>query len=624
MPMLAEDTADESLRLKALQAQLGELQAASAVAQEQLQSALAERTSLLLAAQAILGANDRDEICREFIVRMNSLICADSTMLYLVDHQRQTVLNSYFYRRAEAADWQLNEGLEYAELMAGISGRVLRSGEPILSVSPDDSVEPPETMWRRLQSESGSLIVIPLITTTGVIGTVTAHNRRNQRIFTPRDVELLMTLARQAAAAIQRAQLIDEIKRQHDHLEELVAQRTAALSIAKEAAEAANRAKSTFLTNMSHELRTPMNAIMGLTDIVMRRATDPAQIDRLTKVRRTSQHLLAVINDILDISRIEAERFVLEEAPFKLAELLVNLVGMISQKAVEKGLRFQLDFAPEAADFLLLGDRLRLSQILLNLTNNAIKFTEQGSVVLRVRIVEETSADVALCFEVQDSGIGIAAEDQARIFSAFEQADSSLTRKYSGTGLGLAISRRLARLMGGDIGVDSAPGAGSCFRLTVRLKKARHTQAMALAETAAEDAEAIIRVTCSGRRVLVVADDEIVREITRAQIEGAELIVDVAQNAVEAIAKARQSVYLAIFMDVGAPSLNELEVVSRMRQSGSESCPVIAIMTADAFADDEERCLMAGVNDFLSKPFSTNELFATLLRVLQRSGYLLA
>ncbi len=270
----------------------------------------------------------------------------------------------------------------------------------------------------------------------------------------------------------ERVQAQAELEKYRHHLEELVADRTTALSIAKEAAEAANRAKSTFLANMSHELRTPMNGIMGMTDVALRRATDPKQIDWLQKSQASAQRLLAVINDILDISKIEAERLNLDRYDFAPHEVLAKLGDLHGQNARGKGLAFDIDIAPALAAQTLRGDALRFGQILNNLIDNAIKFTSRGSVAVHVTASEESPADVLLRCEVRDTGIGIAAEDQARLFTAFEQADGSMTRKHGGTGLGLAISKRLAGMMGGAIGVVSQAGVGSTFWFTARLDKA--------------------------------------------------------------------------------------------------------------------------------------------------------
>jgi PAS domain S-box-containing protein len=269
----------------------------------------------------------------------------------------------------------------------------------------------------------------------------------------------------------ERKQIEIELEIYREHLERIVDERTDALSIAKEAAEAANRAKSVFLANMSHELRTPMNAIMGMTDLAKRKATDPKQADQLEKVLIAAKKLLAIINDILDISRIEAEQLTLECVDFALDRVLNDLSEATRQSALDKGLSFSIDIAPELARLPLQGDPVRLGQILLNLTSNAIKFTAAGSVALRVFVVRESDESVLLRVEIADTGIGIAAADQGRLFTAFEQVDGSSTRKYGGTGLGLVICKRLAQAMGGDVGVISETGLGCTFWLTARLKK---------------------------------------------------------------------------------------------------------------------------------------------------------
>ncbi len=279
-------------------------------------------------------------------------------------------------------------------------------------------------------------------------------------------------LGRALRYALVRGKLEQRLRHYQQHLEEMVQERTIALSIAKEAAETASRAKSTFLSNMSHELHTPLNGIMGMTDIAMRHMTDPKQIERLAKVKTASSQLLYVINQILDISCIEAERLTLEAEDFKLSTVLENLESLISFKAEVKHLQLVIEPAPEFAALALRGYPLRLGQILLNLTSNAVKFTEQGTVTLRARIIAETDTEVQFRFEVEDTGIGISPEDQKRLFTAFEQADGSMTRKHGGTGLGLVISQRLARLMGGDVGLKSQPGVGSTFWLTVCVSKA--------------------------------------------------------------------------------------------------------------------------------------------------------
>ena len=409
-----------------------------------------------------------------------------------------------------------------------------------------------------------------------------------------------------------------ELNQHRHHLESLVEERTAALSIAKEAAESANRAKSTFLANMSHELRTPMNAIMGMTDLALRRASDAKQIDQLHKVNNASHHLLSVINNILDISKIEAERLTLEQIDFRLGSVLENLSSLLSQKASGKGLRLLIDIAPELANRSLCGDPLRLGQILLNLTGNALKFTTQGSVSIRVQISEERPADLLLRFDVSDTGIGISPEDQKRLFTAFEQANGSTTRQYGGTGLGLAICKRLAQMMGGSIGIESDPGVGSNFWFTVRLSKSTQPLAVSVLPSTAA-AETRIKQRYNGARVLLAEDEPINQEVSRGLLEEVGLVVDLAADGLVAVDMAKATNYALILMDMQMPLLDGVEACKAIRLCpGRENTPILA-MTANAFEEDRQRCFEAGMNDHIAKPVDPDLLFETLFKWLEKT-----
>ncbi len=390
----------------------------------------------------------------------------------------------------------------------------------------------------------------------------------------------------------------------------------AELQAALATAQAANQAKSIFLANMSHEIRTPMNGILGMANLLRRDGVTPTQARRLDAIDVSARHLLGVITDILDMSKIEAGRFELESAPVDVDSLLGNVLSIVSERGRAKGIRVQIESEPLPAD--LVGDATRLQQVLLNYATNAIKFTERGTVTLRTLKQEETARSVLVRFEVHDTGIGIPQEALPRLFSPFEQGDNSITRKYGGTGLGLAIARRLAELMGGKAGVETVRGEGSTFWFTARLTKAATSGSKPPARDV--DAATASRRRLSGKRILVVDDEPINREVVASSLEGLGLVVDTAEDGQVAVAMAGAGVYAAILMDVQMPVLNGLEATRRIRQlRGYRQTPIVA-MTANAFVEDKARCLEAGMNDFLVKPYDPDVLFEILIRWLPADG----
>ena len=411
----------------------------------------------------------------------------------------------------------------------------------------------------------------------------------------------------------ERAQAADELRRYRDHLETLVAERTRDLERAKLAAESANLAKSAFLANMSHEIRTPLNAITGMAHLMRRGTLSAEQQDYLDKLTGAGYHLLEVINAILDLSKIEAGRFVLADQPLLINKVLENVALILSERIAAKDLVLRTEVASNLP--VLRGDPTRLQQALLNYANNALKFTEHGSVTMRVHVIDEQSDNLLLRFEVLDTGIGIPAEAQTRLFRAFEQADCTTTRQYGGTGLGLAITRKLAALMDGEAGLSSQAGIGSCFWFTARLRKDEPRNCACTQTT--EDAALILNQQFAGARILVAEDEALNREIAGTLLNDVGLCAEFAENGAIALTKVRTDRYALILMDMQMPKLDGLDATRCIRAlPEGRSVPIVA-MTANAFAEDRERCLAAGMNDFIGKPFLPEHLYSVLLHWLR-------